>query len=67
MIIEAGIDHRMQDQCCSVVLILVLCVDEVKWLSELATTFMQQDFHGAEGFELRALIEFFRLSSAGFC
>lgn len=67
MIIEAGIDHRMQDQCCSAVLILVLPVDEVKWLSELATTCTLQDFHGAEGFDLRALIEFFRLSSIGFC
>lgn len=67
MIIEAGIDHRMQDQCCSAVLILVLRVDEVKWLSEVATTCTQQDFHGAEGFNLRALIEFFRLSSTGVC
>lgn len=49
MIIEAGIDHRMQNQCRSAVLILMVVVDEVKWLSELVKTCTQQDFHGAEG------------------
>lgn len=49
VIIEAGIDHRMLNRCWSAVLILMVVVDEVKWLSEIVKTCTQQDFHRAEG------------------
>lgn len=49
VIIEADIDQRMLDQWWSAVLILMVVVDEVKWLSELVQTCTQQDFHRADG------------------
>lgn len=49
VIVEAGIDNRMLNQWWSAVLILMVLVDEVKWLSELVETCTRQDVHRADG------------------
>lgn len=63
VIIEVGIDHRMQNQYWSAVLIHMVVVDEVKWLSVLVRRWGQ----GNDSLSRWVFIEGLRLLSSGLC